>query len=581
MKRVSLILLAISLTSASHLLAEQNHYFGSIVTGLLSTPPTVVNLTQLAQQVQTTTVGTKGSETKPFDHPGPYAPPVTPILSAFFGPTVHGMPVNFSGAFGFNALSHADQRLANNGNQFSTEPATPGIAVANGYVLEGVDNAVMVYSTAGVPLLAQAVSSNQLFNVSAAINRTTGFNGVYPTDMRVFYDKDIDRFFVLEWSQANDASGNPLQSSREWIAVSQTGDPTGNYTIYSMDTTNAGHSGCPCFPDYPQIGADQYGIYISANEFNTFSQTFVDATILALNKAAFGPNPPPGPPTAVMFTMTRVNGYEFSIKPAVTPPDGSYYLASGGLEYFVSTVSQFSVGSSLAVWAMSNTSSLATNTPSLVLTQTSVSTETYVFPNAARQRSGTLVLGPTLGGSLSFLDGGDQRLQSLIYAGGRLYATAATGVTDELGNRLVGGAYFILSPVFRGSTLAATVLRQGYLAVTNNNLLRSVVTVNGQGNGAIVFTLVGPDNYPSAAFVPISTFSTGSTIQIAETGFGPEDGFTGYPGSSTSPVSRWGDSAVGTVSADGSIWMAVEYIPSAPPRTPSANWGTYVTKYKP
>ena len=26
-----------------------------------------------------------------------------------------------------------------------------------------------------------------------------------------------------------------------------------------MDTTDALHPGCPCVPDYPQIGADQYG----------------------------------------------------------------------------------------------------------------------------------------------------------------------------------------------------------------------------------------------------------------------------------------------------------------------------------
>ena len=579
MRKLHLILATVCIT-APYLLAEQNHYFASNVTGILTVSATV-NLQQLAQQVQTSVVGTQGPEVKPYWH-GTLAPPVTPILGAFAGPSVHGLPVGNSSSMAFNALSHADQRLANNGNQFSTEPATPGIAVANGYVLEGVDNAVMVYSTSGVPLLPQAVSSNQLFNVPVQINRNTGFNGVYPTDMRVFYDKDVDRFFVLEWSQANDAFGNPLQSSTEWIAVSQTGDPTGNYTVYSMNTTNAGHSGCPCFPDYPQVGADQYGIYISSNEFNTFSQSFVDATILAINKAAFGANPPPGPPTAVMFTMARITGYEFSIKPAVTPPGGSYYTANGGIEYFVSTISSISAGSSLAVWALSNTSSLATFIPSLVLTQTSVGTEAYVSPgNIATQRPGTLVLGPTLGAGLSLLDGGDQRLQSLTYAGGRLYATTATQAVDEQGIRVVAGAYFILSPVYRSGTLAAGVLRQGYVAVTHNNVLRSCITVNAQGNGAINFTLVGPDYYPSSAFVPISTFSTGSTVLMSGPGVGPEDGFTGYPGSVTYPVSRWGDTAVGTVAADGSIWMAAEYIPSTPPRTTSANWGTHVTQYKP
>ncbi len=37
---------------------------------------------------------------------------------------------------GFNALSHRDQRLSNNGNQFSLEPPDQGLAVGNGFVVD-------------------------------------------------------------------------------------------------------------------------------------------------------------------------------------------------------------------------------------------------------------------------------------------------------------------------------------------------------------------------------------------------------------------------------------------------------------
>ena len=102
---------------------------------------------------------------------------------------------------GFNGLTHADQRNASSGNQFSTEPPNPSIAVANGYVLLGVNNAIQVYSLAGTPLLPRVLSSNELFGVSPAIDRTTGVNGVYPTDMRVFHDQSINRWFVLQRAQ--------------------------------------------------------------------------------------------------------------------------------------------------------------------------------------------------------------------------------------------------------------------------------------------------------------------------------------------------------------------------------------------
>jgi len=585
MKRLTSVIFALGLVAASIPLAQaQNHYSGTNVTGQLTFSGSV-NLTKLAQTVQSSGVAVDHTEVPPFSNKRLH-PPISSSLSTQTSPTMQSLPVNVSSSLGFNGLSHYDQRQASGGNQFSTEPATPGVAVANGFVLEGVDNAVQVYTTSGTPLLASVVTSNQLFGLPLAINRSTGVRGAFPTDMRVFYDPDINRFLVLQWVQANDASGNPLGSSREWIAVSQTGDPTAGYNIYSMDTTDSGIFGCPCIPDYPQIGADKYGFYISSNEFGIFTGSFVRSSIVAINKAAFvtnsqnASNPPP--PAMYRFVVYLGAGYEFAIQPATTPPGASYFLASGGLEYFVSSLSNSSIGSNLAIWAMTNTSSLTTSTPSPVLTQITVPTLTYVVPNPASQKSGSLPYGSTFvpPASLAFLDGGDTRVLSLSYAGGRLYATLATQVTDENGKILVGGAYFIFSPSLRGTTLSAPLVRQGYLLVKNNYLLRSAIAVNPQGQGAVVFTLVGPDYYPSAAFVPISTFSTGSAIQLAGAGAFPEDGFTGYPGSLTYPVARWGDDSVAVASSDGSIWMVTEYIPNAV-RTQLANWGTFLTRYIP
>jgi hypothetical protein len=53
---------------------------------------------------------------------------------------------------GFNALSHLDQRLANNGNQFSLEPPDHRLAVGNRFEVEAVNDAVRVFSTSGTPL---------------------------------------------------------------------------------------------------------------------------------------------------------------------------------------------------------------------------------------------------------------------------------------------------------------------------------------------------------------------------------------------------------------------------------------------
>ena len=127
---------------------------------------------------------------------------------------------------------------------------------------------------------------------------------MFPTDMRVFFDPDINRWFVLQRAQDNDVFGNPLNRSHIYLAVSQSPDPTETYNIYTADTTNVGNPGCPCISDYPQIGADQYGFYISANEYNTNSQDWVDATILAISKGslAAGANAPTVSKFKIPFT---------------------------------------------------------------------------------------------------------------------------------------------------------------------------------------------------------------------------------------------------------------------------------------
>jgi hypothetical protein len=250
------------------------------------------------------------------------------------------------------------------------------------------------------------------------------------------------------------------------------------------------------------------------------------------------------------------------------------------VEYFVSTYTPFPQISQIAVWAMSNTSSLATSSPNPTLTRIVVPTLSYTFPDVAQQRPGSTPLGTSVGEPLAFLDGGDSRVQSLSYASGRLYLTFATAVKDDNQHVVVGGAYVVLSPTYRGTTLSAQVLNQGYLIVNNNHLLRPALAVNAQGAGAIAVTLVGPSWYPSAALIPFPASGPPSTIQVAAAGTLPEDGFAGYQAFGGFGVARWGDYNAAVMGSDGAIWMVAQYIGSFP-RTTYANWNTFVTRQIP
>src|SRR3954470_43154 len=97
---------------------------------------------------------------------------------------------------GFNALSHLDQRLADNGNQFSLEPPDQGLAVGNGFVLEAVNLALRIRPASGATAV---VSLNQFFFQESAIVRATATTparfGHFVSDPRAYYDAANGHWF--------------------------------------------------------------------------------------------------------------------------------------------------------------------------------------------------------------------------------------------------------------------------------------------------------------------------------------------------------------------------------------------------
>jgi len=565
--------------------ATQNYYSGTNVTGQLVLVRTVDAMAK-AQNMTLSSMRFRLNRPTPEFRPlvrlkpplGALALPGMRALgaSAASAALTYSLTVEPAANGGFEGLTHYDQRMANGENQFSVEPPNASIATGGGYVLQGVNNAVQVYTTAGVPLLPRVLTSNELFGLGPAIDRVTGVYGVYPTDMRVFYDHSLSRWFVLQRAQENDAAGNWLPKSRLFLAVSQTADPTRTYNIYEMNTTELGHPGCPCLLDFPQVGADQYGFYISGNQYSTATETFQDAAILAISKSSLLTQSVA--PVAFRFVIPSSQGHEFSIQPATTPPGSSYFLANGGLEFFLSNNANYAFDDKFSVWAMYNTASLGTGNPNLFLTRLAVPGVSYTYPNTATQRPGPNPYGSSLfpPRGVPFIEGGDPRLMSLTYAGGRLYTAFSTRVTDSQGGIQVGVGYLVLSPTFRGGLLSAPVLKSGYLAANGNHLLRPAIAATARGQIVISSTLTGPGYYPSAVYAPFSLSTPPSVLKVAGAGALPEDGFTGYEGY----PARWGDYSTSISLQDGSFWIAAEYIPNLP-RTEYANWGTRVVRYVP
>jgi hypothetical protein len=497
------------------------------------------------------------------------------------------------GFSGFNGLTHFDQRLAGTGayenSQFSLEPPDQALCVGNGYVLESVNTAVRVRDMKGTALTAPT-PINAFFGLPPEIDRVNLVYGDFTSDPKCYYDPDTGSFFfTILQADVVPATGDFTGKSSVLIAVSKTGDPTKNWYLYKVDTTNDGtggtpvHPNCPCLGDQPLIGADANGFYISTNEFPWFVAGFNGAQVYTLDKYALAAG---SLPTVVMFDTGSIaapdGGTWYSLQPATTPPGGTYESAAGGTEYFMSALEFFGgLDNRIAVWAITNTSSLKSATPNVTLSYKVIDSQVYGLVPATEQMDGPRPLAEALGipkEKLELMDGNDDRMQQVVYADGKLWAANSSPVRKPNKPTRAGIAYYIVRPSISGGTLAATMFKQGYIAASDAHVSYPSVAVNASGKGAIVFSLTSKNFYPSVGYVTLDKNGAGSIIHVAASGALPQDGITGYVscGCSREPrTSRWGDYSAAVADEKGNVWFAAIYIPDLP-RTILANWGTFI-----
>src|SRR5262249_53060167 len=196
---------------------------------------------------------------------------------------------------------------------------------------------------------------------------------------------------------------------------------------------------------------------------------------------------------AVRFNnLTQGGEPAFSIQPSTVPPQGGFETAQGGTEYLVSTFHNV-LDNRLTVWALMNTSSLATASPSLLLVNAVIQTESYGNPPSTGQLSGLTPLLDFLASPqspfgviknhLELVSDNDDRLQQVVFAGGNLWTSVPT-IVKPSGSVRAGGAWFILRPAVDAGQVSASVLNQGYIAIDSphqNSVMFPAVAANAAG----------------------------------------------------------------------------------------------------
>jgi hypothetical protein len=503
------------------------------------------------------------------------------------GPTVPGnakAKSNPALTLSFQGLDHFDQRFANGGNQFSVEPPDQGLCAGNGFVVESVNDVLRIFDSNGNPLTG-VVDLNTFYGYPAAINRSNGKYGPSITDPSCYFDVDTQRWFHVVLTLDRVGTTSSLSGTNHLdIAVSTTPSPLGSWIVYSIPVQDDGTQGTPnhhctggpCLGDYPHIGADANGFFITTNEFDLFGPFFEGAQIYALSKRDLASG-------AAAVNGVQINTGDpsipfpgFTVWPAIAA-GGAYDLVNGGTENFLSSLAVFTndgTSTQILLWQVSNTSSLNSATPAVNLTGKYINVPQYGVPPTSDQKAGDFPLGQCLSDSSMvtpfgkgcwnyFFTGGgpfhnvekhfdsnDSRMQQVYYANGKLWSALDTAAAVG-GSTKAGIAYYVVNPDAGKLDLSGTV------AVAGNNVTYPAIAVNNSGRGVMAFTLTGADNYPTAAYTSMDARIGAGDIHVAAIGAGPDDGFSGY--NPYGGRSRWGD--YGGAVSDGSIlWIASEYI---------------------
>jgi hypothetical protein len=182
----------------------------------------------------------------------------------------------------------------------------------------------------------------------------------------------------------------------------------------------------------------------------------------------------------------------------------------------------------------------------------------------------------------------DSRIQQVMHANGTLWGAPDTDVVLQDSRRGSGIAYFVINPHSGGIRANDT------LALPDTKSACPAVGVTQNGRGVIAFTVVGPNDFPSAGYASLDAKVGAGPVHIAAAGAGPWHASTNIPCLGGGRPRR-GDSGAAVVDGD-SIWFASECIAHTGTQAPYqaapfgqcggtrgslGNWATRITRLAP
>ncbi|MCO5204182.1 MAG: hypothetical protein M9928_04090 [Anaerolineae bacterium] len=402
-------------------------------------------------------------------------------------------------------------------------PPDPELAVGPNHIIAAVNVAFEIYNTNGNLLVGPITFASFMAGDSNC-------TGVF--DPNANYDEKADRFVL-----GIDADGTHF-----CIAVSQTGDPTGAWNIYSFDTSPSRRD----FFDYPHTGIGDDAIYMGANIFS--GNRFGHARVWAFDKAAMYA----GQSAAAVSVSLGSN--DDTPQPLNLHGYAQGTWPSGGPHYILTEKGYNGADYTVYAW----------DDPFGANNFSTVGTVDLVA--ATGVAAGMPVDTPQLGGQT--IQANDFRPQDFEYRNG--YAWTANTIACNPGGGTVNCVRWAkINPA------TATVVDAGVFGTNGEYRTFADLAVNHCDDMQIGYSKSSSSMYPAVFVTGRQSTDPAGTLQSEVQMKAGEITYTSFE---SSAPRRWGDYTEMTIAPNGTtFWYLGEY--SKNTGTSNGRWGTYIGSY--
>jgi len=444
----------------------------------------------------------------------------------------------------FSAPPIVDNFLGLDDNNTSIPPDTMG-AVGPNHMVVMLNTEVRMMDKTGTQIGSDVSLDN--FWTSG-----TGLSG-NPFDPKIVYDSLSDR-----WMATVDADSRSA-SSAVWFAISDSEDPTGDWSFYAFDADSTD----TYWADYPGFGMNSTWIAITNNMFTIAGPpySFNGVKMWVIDKATALTG---GTLTITVFDegFDIAGGFDgFTLKPALTfdPAESVLYVidnsgVNAGGNYLL-RISQITGSGASPSWSVVS-GSIYSGTGFFFASNNFNFTQI----DAAQLGTGTLV------------NTNDPRILNAIFRNGRLWTTHSAGLpTTGSSNRTAAFWYEINPGAMPTPIVQSGVVENG----VGTHYFFPSIAVNTDNDVALGFSYSDATQYVEAAYTGRESTDTAGTMGNIYTCKAGEDSYIKDFGSGRV---RWGDYSATVVDPvdDLTFWTLQEYAETDVGGAASNDrWGTW------